>query len=113
MDEKTRDALRSEEYSQLYFNSSSAAKLVQTADGFTGYIAGRLVIAGQARDVELKFDGRVLDGNKLWIKGSRGLLMTEYEIEPPKAMMGALKTGNEVIVEYEILWKPADMISAL
>jgi hypothetical protein len=31
--------------------------------------------------------------------------MTDYGIEPPKALMGTIKTGDDIVVHLDTVWK--------
>ena len=44
------------------------------------------------------------DGNILF-KGSLPVKMTAYEITPPKAMMGTIKTGDDIVISFEVTFK--------
>jgi hypothetical protein len=38
-------------------------------------------------------------------KGTYKLKMTDYKIDPPSIMLGAITTGNEVTIKFELLLK--------
>jgi hypothetical protein len=62
--------------------------------------AGVLTVAGVERAVA--FDLTVqLSGSTLSVKGGVPLVMTDYGITPPKAMLGMLKTDPKVTVTFE------------
>jgi polyisoprenoid-binding protein YceI len=61
--------------------------------------AGVLRIAGVEREVALDVTVEQKDG-KLTVKGALPILMTDYGIAPPKAMLGMLKTDPKVIVSF-------------
>lgn len=66
----------------------------------TGRAIGALTIAGVEREVTLAITTTQAD-SKLTVKGRVDLLMTDYGITPPKAMMGMLKTDPKVTVTFE------------
>ncbi len=43
--------------------------------------------------------------NELTFTGSVKLLMTDFEIDPPTALMGAIKTANEIQIKFRITFK--------
>ena len=61
---------------------------------------GMLKIAGVEREVALVLTTK-RTGATLTVRGSVDLLMTDYGITPPKALMGMLKTDPKVTVTFE------------
>ncbi len=97
MDRKTRGALKAGDYPSIQFTYSEILSV--TADSIT--VSGTLSMAGVTNDVEVTGSLEVIE-NGLKISGSKNLLMTDYGINPPTAMAGALKTGNEVKINFNI-----------
>jgi YceI-like protein len=71
------------------------------AGAFRG--VGMLEIAGVAREVALELRA-VESGSTLTVKGEVQLLMTDYGVTPPKAMLGMLKTDPKVTVTFETVF---------
>lgn len=103
MDKKTYDALHTAKYPEIMFNSSSSVKLPANPGIFEGEISGYLSIAGTTRSVSIPFSGMIMDEGDIQISGSENLRMSEYNIEPPTAIMGTLKTGDVVTVSFSLL----------
>jgi polyisoprenoid-binding protein YceI len=61
---------------------------------------GILKIAGVEREVAMAITTR-RTGETLTVAGTVDLLMSDYGITPPKAMMGMLKTDDKVTVTFE------------
>ena len=61
---------------------------------------GMLKIAGVEREVALVLTTRRA-GTGLTVQGSVDLLMTDYGVTPPKAMLGMLKTDPKVTITFE------------
>jgi hypothetical protein len=63
-------------------------------------LAGRLTIAGAAREVEVGAEAfATADG--LRFTGSRDLLMSDFGIKPPRLMLGALRVADRVTVRFD------------
>lgn len=61
---------------------------------------GKLTIAGVTRDVDMQITGS-RNANGTWtLTGQLPIRMTDYGIKPPTAMMGTIKTGNDVRVTF-------------
>lgn len=96
MDNKTKEALKAKDFPQITFTMTEMGEV--TAESVT--VKGTLTIAGVSNEVELT--ASYSTGNLLAINGSYPLLMSDYGIDPPTAMMGSLKTGDEVTLEFEL-----------
>lgn len=62
---------------------------------------GTLTIAGSAQPIELTVDG-VVEGDRLRIRGSSSMAMSDFNVKPPSAMLGLIKTGDPVTVEFDL-----------
>jgi len=64
-----------------------------------------LTIAGVTKQVTLQ--GKITENadGSATITGSRKIKMSEFGITPPSFMLGALKVGDEVTVEYTLKLK--------
>jgi len=97
LDKNMLKALKAQEHPEITFRLS---RLDAAAAPGTLRAAGVLNIAGAERNVA--FDVTVqLNGSTLTVKGGVPLLMTDYGITPPKAMLGMLKTDPKVTVTFE------------
>lgn len=96
MDGKAYDAVQADEYPHIIF---SAETLQIVNDQISGL--GKLEIAGRSSEFDISpMIINDLDG-KMQLKGQVSLKMTDYDIKPPTAMFGTLKTGDEVVIQYE------------
>jgi len=102
MDKKTRDALKADEYPEIKFSSISATTQVDRDNTFTGSLNGRLNVAGTSRDVSLPFKGTFNDNNTINITALAELTMSSFNISPPTALMGTLKTGDKISVLFTL-----------
>ncbi len=99
MDNKTYDAFNYEKHPQIVFtlNSRKISKENLTID-----LKGVLAMAGATKPVDLKLNYKVLPNGDLKVTGSKSLLMTEFKMEPPTAMMGTIKVGDEVVITFDM-----------
>ena len=104
MNNKTYDALESDDHPNITYTLKSVKDLYSAGKRFSGKAIGSLTIAGKTNTVTIPFQGKVThDG--IVISGDYSLEMTEYNIDPPTAMLGSLTTGNEVTIVYEFTFK--------
>jgi polyisoprenoid-binding protein YceI len=100
MDNKTYDAFNSEKYPTIVF-TLSGKKI--NASVLTAELKGSLSMAGATRPIDLLINYKVLPNGDLQISGSKKIVMTEFKMDPPTAMMGAIQVGDEVTVNFEIV----------
>jgi polyisoprenoid-binding protein YceI len=100
MDNKTYEAFNSDKYPTIVFTLSSK-KL--NGSNLTAEVKGTLAMAGTTKQIDLLITYKVLTNGDLQIVGSKKIKMTEFNMEPPTAMMGAIKVGDEVIINFDIV----------
>lgn len=105
MNRRINDALKHKDHPEIMFNliSSEIAEGEQSGESFTLNLRGNLNIAGFTREVTFPVTGTKVDDNSYRFEGSFGLNMTDYEVDPPSAMFGAIKSGEEVEIVFNIL----------
>lgn len=102
MDNKTEDALLAKKHPKITFTYDAVQSV--SADSVT--VTGTLSIAGAEQQVELTGAWSLESGGKLRIQGAEALKMSSYGIDAPTAMMGTLKTGDEVTIAFNVLFSP-------
>jgi polyisoprenoid-binding protein YceI len=98
MDGKTYDALKYKTYPNIYFESTSVTPLSSKRLK----INGKLSIASVKRSITLYVDYKVLSNGNIVFTGNQSLKMTDYKVEPPKALLGALTTGDLVTINFNL-----------
>lgn len=96
LDKNMYKALKAAEHPDITFKLAR----FESIDGRT-FAMGTLGIAGVEREVAIDLT-TARRGDALVVKGAIDLLMTDYGIAPPKAMMGMLKTNPKVTVRFEV-----------
>lgn len=104
MDNKTYDALRVNSYPYITFKMTSLQSITPSGSGYRIKVRGDLTIAGKINSVNLDAMVYVKENGKLFIDGSQKLLMSDYNVDPPTAMMGAMKVSDEVTVSYKVYY---------
>lgn len=93
LNEKAYDALKTKE---IKFRSTAFNNVTAANGKVTGNVAGILTIAGVSKNVSFNFEGNAASANKLNVKASYKADMKDFGVEPPKAMMGMIKSGKDV-----------------
>lgn len=94
-------ALNSGKYPAITFTSGYANIRSEGPNKYTMNVQGKLNIAGVTRDVVLVVGCQVNPANMtIETSGSCKIKMTDYKVEPPSFMFGAMRTGDEVVVKF-------------
>ena len=99
IDKNMHKALKVQEHANIRFR----LRTLTPADGSTYQAAGTLTIAGVDKEITLSLQVRNKGTTELAVTGATDVLMTDYGIAPPKAMMGMLRTNPKVRITLELL----------
>lgn len=102
MDKKAYDALKAKDFPEIKFESTSKTEIVINDNKFSGNLNGRLIIAGKTEIVTIPFTGSVDGNNTISISAETDLLMSRFNIAPPTAMLGTLKTGDKISISLSL-----------
>ncbi len=98
MDRKMQEALKTNKHPEIKFS----LKEKEVINGEKATIAGMLTIAGQTREVDVTVNFDDLNPQKFGVTGEVPLKLSDFNIDQPTAMMGTIKTGNEVTVKFDL-----------
>jgi hypothetical protein len=68
---------------------------------------GNLTVAGETRTVRITLEGRRLENGRIHARGSLPMQMTNFDVEPPTAMLGLIRVRDEITVHFDITAAPA------
>jgi len=105
MNNKTYDALKATKHPNISFELISVSNLETSGKEFSGTATGKLKMAGQSSIMSIPFKGEILDDSSFRVNGNFSLKMTEFGIDPPAAMLGTLKTGDKLTLNYTMRFK--------
>ncbi len=100
MNGKARDALGS---SPIRFTLSNARVGAPTNGRFLVEADGQLSIHGTSRAQHIRAEGRVLDNGRFRFTGEVPVTMSQFGVAPPRAMAGALRTGDRTTVKFDVV----------
>lgn len=101
MDKNTYKALREEEYPNIQFTLNE----IESIDQKTIKATGDLTVAGNTQPVVVNAEYEINSADQISLKGSHSLKMTDFGIEPPTAVFGTIKTGDEITIDYTLMIK--------
>ena len=97
MDQKTYKAVQAETFPDITFRAKTLEISGEVIRG-----KGTLEIASITREID--FTAQILsdDLQGMHLSGEAPMKMTDFDIAPPTAIFGTLKTGDEVVIKYDI-----------
>jgi hypothetical protein len=103
MDKNIYKALKADKNPNITFTFSRIVKKNSNGKGLDMEIMGALRVAGVTKELTIIVRSiPISDG--LLFEGKVPLKMTDYKVEPPTAIFGTIKTGNEVMVEFKMAY---------
>jgi polyisoprenoid-binding protein YceI len=104
MDGNVYKALKADASPEIsYILATFEAVPGEAKDAFTLHTVGTLKIAGVENKLEMDVVATRLPDGSVTAKGVVPIKMTDYGIQPPTAIFGRLKTGNDVKVNFEMV----------
>jgi polyisoprenoid-binding protein YceI len=78
--------------------------LTRKKEGYLFQSYGKLTIAGVTRDIKMDVHSIINPDGTVTCKGSYKLNMTDYNVEPPSFMFGAMTTGDALTLNFEVIY---------
>ncbi|HET8864142.1 MAG TPA: YceI family protein [Gracilimonas sp.] len=97
MDDKIYGALNKKKHPNIMFVLSEVTNI--SADSLTAN--GELTISGVTKTIQMEVEYEILPNGSVLFKGTQPITMTDYDVDPPKAMFGAIKAGADVEVIFD------------
>jgi polyisoprenoid-binding protein YceI len=100
MNNNTYKALKADAHPYIVFTLTAPVKSV-AANGETVTAKINLSIAGVTKTVNMSVKAASRGRGNITFEGSQTIKMTDYGITPPRALLGTLKTGNEITIHFK------------
>ncbi len=102
MDRNAYKALKTDKNPQIKY----VLKDIKPGQGNTWTATGDVTIAGVTKTMTMPVTVNQ-QGNVLEFSGSIATKLTEFKIDPPTAMLGTIKTGNDVKLSFSAKFNPS------
>jgi polyisoprenoid-binding protein YceI len=103
MDDNMYKALKADQNSEISYIMASFETLPnESKDDFTLHVIGKLTLAGAEKTITMDIAATRLADGTIKVIGTVPVKMTAFGVNPPTAMFGAIKTGDEVKVKFEL-----------
>jgi polyisoprenoid-binding protein YceI len=98
-------ALKSKEYKDIDYKLLSATISPSKDNKFLIKAHGNLTIAGVTKEIDMDVWCTVNQDKTITCTGSEKLNMTDYAVKPPTFMLGAMKTGDAITLDFTLVYK--------
>jgi len=106
MDEKVHEALKLEDgHKTITFNMTKVTSVAKSGNGYTVKAEGTMTIAGFKKTVAMEVEASVAPNGEVTFKGTQKFKMSEYKMDRPSAMLGMIKAGDDVSVDFTVTVK--------
>lgn len=104
MDSNTFKALNTKKFKTINYKLTDVTKISKvSANTYSIETKGDLTISGNTKNIPQTFTA-VVSGKKVSLTGKTKINMTQYKIVPPTALLGTIKTGAEVTVDFKVTY---------
>ncbi len=100
-------ALKAKDYKDIDYKLLSATITPEKNNKYLIKARGNLTIAGVTKEVIMDVECVVNTDATITCTGSEKLNMTDYAVKPPTFMLGAMKTGDAITLNFKLIYKKA------
>ena len=105
MDKNTFKALSTDDYKTISFQLVEVTSLTDKGNNvYEAKTSGDLTISGTKKRISLNLSINVLESS-VKLTGEKIIKMTDFGVEPPKALFGTITTGDELTIKFSTIFK--------
>lgn len=109
MDERTYKSILANDFPKIVYQLKTAVVNPLAPNKFQLQTTGNLTIAGATQLITMNVMATINADQSITCTGSEKLKLTDYKIDPPSFMLGAMKVGNELTIKFDLNYnKPAN-----
>ncbi|HEY0244063.1 MAG TPA: YceI family protein [Mucilaginibacter sp.] len=105
MDDRTYKTIKASQYPKITYKLGSAVITPVQKGKYTIKTTGELTIAGVTQTINMTVTAVVNADNTITCTGSESLKLTDYKIDPPSFMLGAMKVKNDLTIQFNLLYQ--------
>jgi len=105
MDTRTYKAIKADQYPKIVYKLSSAVVTPVSKNKYLIKTKGDLTIAGATQAITMDVTAVVNADNSITCTGSEKIKLTDYKIDPPSFMLGAMKVYDDLTIQFNLVYK--------
>jgi polyisoprenoid-binding protein YceI len=105
MDNRTYKTIKADEFPKIVFKLASATITPGQKHKFSINATGTLTIAGASKTITMLVNGELKADNTITCTGSEKIKLTDFKIDPPSFMLGAMKVKDDLTIQYTLNFK--------
>jgi len=103
MDGRTYKSIKADQFPKIAYVLKSAV-ITQKGEKYNIATTGNLTIAGVTQSISMLVTAVVNPNKSISCHGSEKLKLTDYQIDPPSFMLGAMKVGNDLVIQFDLTY---------
>lgn len=103
MDNKTYETFKADNNPYITYTFSNAIVKTNASNMVTIEAPGKLTMAGNTLSTPLSATGKKLPNGDLQLSFSKKLKMTDFKMEPPVMLLGTIKVGDGITVDFDFV----------
>ncbi|MDP4232455.1 MAG: YceI family protein [Bacteroidota bacterium] len=104
MDNDAYTALKCDRYKNITFKLISATVEPKGQNAYSVSAMGNLTVAGVTRTVTLRMRSHMDADGTITFTGAEKLRMSDYNVERPSLLFGAIKAGDVMTLSYSLIF---------
>jgi len=105
LDNNAYKALKSDRFANIVYKLKSATVSAEKDNKYLVKTKGSLSIAGVTKEIALDVYCVVNKDATITSTGSYKMKMSDYKIKPPSFMFGAMKTGDNITLDFTLVYE--------
>jgi len=111
MDNRTYKTIKADQFPKITYKLNSAVVTLLQKNKYLIKATGDLTIAGTTQTIVLNVTAVVNADNTITCTGSQKIKLTDYRIQPPSFMLGAMKVADDLTIQYNLQYKSNQLIT--
>ncbi|GIV61444.1 MAG: hypothetical protein KatS3mg044_0310 [Rhodothermaceae bacterium] len=104
-------ALKAEDYPEIVFELDAASVAAAEDHRYGLVVDGRLRIAGVENAITLTVQAERRADGRYRATGGYPLRMSDYGIDPPRALLGLIRVDDQIVVHFDLVAAPVDSLT--
>lgn len=98
------ETLQSQKFPSIsfYYLTTDSLTYLDEDDHYTMVVTGILRVAGTEKEIQFPMDAVLAEDGTVRATGKTTLRMTEYNVDPPRALFGLVRVNDELTVHFEL-----------